>query len=140
MCSTDAQCTTAAAPNCVFKECHASYNSQLNFIGFPDDAKLTDPSLLLKVCVADTGRGVDPDRFGAIFQPFEQGDASVARTHGGTGLGLAISRELARLMGGDLSVESRVGHGSRFTLSALLGRASAAAAPLRPRARAIASR
>ena len=51
MCSTDAQCTTAGAPNCVAKECHDSYNSQLNFIGFPDDAKLTDSSKLLKVCV-----------------------------------------------------------------------------------------
>lgn len=51
MCSTDAQCTTAGAPNCVFKECHASYNSALNFIGFPDGAKLDDPSKLLKVCV-----------------------------------------------------------------------------------------
>ncbi len=51
MCSTDAQCTSAGEPNCVFKECHASYNSQLNFIGFPDGATLTDPSLLLKVCV-----------------------------------------------------------------------------------------
>ncbi|MBA2539342.1 MAG: proprotein convertase P-domain-containing protein [Deltaproteobacteria bacterium] len=51
MCSTDAQCTDPASPNCVAKECHASYNSQLNFIGFPDDAKLADPSKLLKVCV-----------------------------------------------------------------------------------------
>jgi hypothetical protein len=51
MCSTDVQCTDPSAPNCVAKECHASYNSQLNFIGFPDDAKLLDPNLLLKVCV-----------------------------------------------------------------------------------------
>lgn len=51
MCSTDAQCTDPSAPNCVAKECHASYNSALNFIGFPQDAKLTDPSKLLKVCV-----------------------------------------------------------------------------------------
>lgn len=51
MCSTDAQCTDPATPNCVFKECHASYNSALNFIGFPDGAKLDDPSKLLKVCV-----------------------------------------------------------------------------------------
>jgi len=50
-CSTDAQCTTAASPNCVFKECHASYNSQLDFIGFPVGAKLEDSSKLLKVCV-----------------------------------------------------------------------------------------
>jgi hypothetical protein len=51
MCSTDANCTDIQMPNCVAKECHASYNSALNFIGFPTDAKLTDPSKLLKVCV-----------------------------------------------------------------------------------------
>jgi hypothetical protein len=51
VCSTDAQCTDAAAPYCVAKECHASYQSTLNFIGFPDGATLTDPSKLLKVCV-----------------------------------------------------------------------------------------
>lgn len=51
MCSTDAQCTSPTAPNCVAKECHDSYNSALNFIGFPDGAKLDDPSKLLKVCV-----------------------------------------------------------------------------------------
>ena len=49
-CSTDAQCTDAATPNCVHKECHASYTSTLNFIGFPMGATLTDTSKLLKVC------------------------------------------------------------------------------------------
>jgi hypothetical protein len=51
MCSTDAQCTDIQTPNCVAKECHASYNSALNFVGFPADSKLMDPSKLLKVCV-----------------------------------------------------------------------------------------
>lgn len=50
MCSTDAQCT-AAAPYCVASECHASYTSTLDFIGFADGAKLTDPTKLLKICV-----------------------------------------------------------------------------------------
>jgi hypothetical protein len=49
-CSTDAQCG-AATPNCVASECHASYTSTLNFIGFPDNATLTDPTKLLKICV-----------------------------------------------------------------------------------------
>jgi hypothetical protein len=49
-CSTDAQCG-GGTPNCVAKECHASYVSTLNFVGFPDGATLTDPSKLLKVCV-----------------------------------------------------------------------------------------
>jgi hypothetical protein len=51
MCSTDAQCTDIQTPNCVAKECHASYTSALNFIGFPQDATLTDPTKLLKVCI-----------------------------------------------------------------------------------------
>lgn len=51
VCSTDAQCTDPQLPNCVAKECHASYTSTLNFIGFPQGATLTDPSKLLSVCV-----------------------------------------------------------------------------------------
>jgi hypothetical protein len=50
MCSTDAQCS-GGTPNCVAKECHASYTSTLNFIGFPNQAKLADPNKLLKVCI-----------------------------------------------------------------------------------------
>lgn len=49
-CSVDSQCPMTA-PNCVHSECHASYTSTLNFIGFPDGAKLTDPNKLLKICV-----------------------------------------------------------------------------------------
>jgi subtilisin-like proprotein convertase family protein len=51
MCSTDAQCTDPMLPNCVAKECHASYVSPLNFVGFPTNGTLTDPSKLLSVCV-----------------------------------------------------------------------------------------
>lgn len=64
--------------------------------------------------VEDTGRGIPPERIDAIFEPFQQSEVS-DQQHG-TGLGLAISRQLARLMGGDLVVESEVGVGSRFTL------------------------
>jgi PAS domain S-box-containing protein len=67
--------------------------------------------------VHDTGRGIPADKLEAIFEPFVQVDKGLTRSVEGTGLGLAISRDLARAMGGDLTVESVVGHGSVFTLT-----------------------
>ena len=69
---------------------------------------------LVLISVQDTGIGIAPDRLERIFQPFEQADAAIAREFGGTGLGLSITRSLARLMGGDVSVRSRLGEGSCF--------------------------
>ncbi|HEY4132860.1 MAG TPA: ATP-binding protein, partial [Gemmatimonadaceae bacterium] len=69
------------------------------------------------VTVADTGRGIAPNELGRIFEPFVQVDAGLTRTQEGIGLGLAISRDLARGMGGDLTVQSERGLGSTFTLT-----------------------
>lgn len=66
--------------------------------------------------VADSGPGIPADRLETIFDSFSQGDASISRSFGGSGLGLSISRSLARLMEGDLTLTSRVGHGTRVTL------------------------
>jgi signal transduction histidine kinase len=68
------------------------------------------------VRVRDTGIGIPVDRRGAIFEPFVQLHRTLAQPAEGTGLGLAISRDLARGMGGELTVESEPGKGSTFTL------------------------
>ena len=78
------------------------------------DAVTDGPGPWVYFRVEDTGRGIPPDRFEKIFEPFVQADMELTRQHGGSGLGLAISRRLARLMGGDLTVRSRVGVGSAF--------------------------
>ncbi len=68
------------------------------------------------IAVSDTGAGIPPGQMPTLFEPFVQGEIGRTRTKGGTGLGLTISRRLARLMGGDLTVVSRVDEGSCFTL------------------------
>ena len=81
-----------------------------------DDARLPGPGPWVRVDVEDTGIGIAPERLATVFDPFVQVDASYTRQAGGTGLGLTISRRLARLMEGDLTVRSRLGRGSCFTL------------------------
>jgi len=70
----------------------------------------------LEIQVSDTGRGIAPDLVDVIFEPFVQGEQDLTRTAQGTGLGLAISRQLARAMGGDVTVRSNSSKGSTFSL------------------------
>jgi two-component system NtrC family sensor kinase len=69
------------------------------------------------IVVEDSGIGIPADKLEAVFEEFEQVDATHTRAQGGTGLGLAIARRLARAMGGDLTAVSTLGHGSTFTLT-----------------------
>ena len=83
--------------------------------GPPGDSRDERPCSQLEFTVSDTGIGMDEATQARLFSRFMQGDSSRLRRHGGTGLGLEISRNLARLMGGDITVRSRLGEGSRFT-------------------------
>ena len=71
-------------------------------------------SLVLRISVTDSGIGLSSDNVQHIFDPFTQADSSTSRKYGGSGLGLAICRRLCHLMGGQLSVHSRIGDGSTF--------------------------
>jgi two-component system, sensor histidine kinase and response regulator len=81
----------------------------------------------LEIRIVDSGIGIAADKLQLLFQPFEQGDSSTTRKFGGTGLGLVISLQLAKMMGGDIRVESKEKLGSEFTLSLTLPRAKAPA-------------
>ncbi|MBM3344116.1 MAG: response regulator [Betaproteobacteria bacterium] len=87
---------------------------------------------VLTVSVVDTGPGMPPQVVERLFAAFQQADAGIAAKHGGTGLGLTISRNLARLMGGDITVRSTVGEGTMFTVTL----AAASAGPYGPERRA----
>ena len=69
------------------------------------------------ISVADSGIGISEEALGRVFEEFQQADTSTTREYGGTGLGLAISRNLAHLLGGDLTATSELGKGSTFTLT-----------------------
>ena len=77
-------------------------------------------SEVVRLCVKDTGIGISATQIQRLFEHYEQASEDTARMYGGTGLGLAICRSLAALMGGELSVESKIGHGSTFCLTIAL--------------------
>ncbi|BEU94904.1 response regulator [Acidovorax sp. DW039] len=87
----------------------------------------TEDRVTLRGSVRDTGIGIAPEQIEGLFEPFRQADSSITRRFGGTGLGLVIARQLARAMGGDTGVESKLHEGSTFWFTVQLHRAPASA-------------
>ncbi|MDD3490090.1 MAG: ATP-binding protein [Paludibacter sp.] len=99
---------------------HIMQNLMANAVKFTNDGKvavtLTQNENKFQIDVTDTGIGIKPEHLANIFEEFSQADSSTSRRFGGTGLGLAIARKYARLLGGDITVQSVPEVGSIFTL------------------------
>jgi signal transduction histidine kinase/DNA-binding NarL/FixJ family response regulator len=96
------------------------------------EGEMARDRLLLRLSVADTGIGIPEEVQAALFQPFRQADASTARRFGGSGLGLSIARQLTEAMGGTITLRSRPGQGSTFTVRLPVTVVAAPAEPPRP--------
>ncbi len=95
---------------------NASKFTQNGQITFAIRREVCDGEDWINFSVSDTGIGISKEQQDQLFANFAQANATVASKFGGTGLGLSLSRNLCRLMGGDLTLESELGEGSRFTI------------------------
>jgi len=116
------------------------YNLISNALKFTEEGEVRVTAVRtasgLRIAVRDTGVGISPETIERLFDPFVQADTSTTRRYGGTGLGLAICRDLTRLMGGSISVESRKSEGSAFTVDLPLVLAEDGARPQEPQSSA----
>ncbi|GAB3486673.1 PAS domain S-box protein [Marinomonas epiphytica] len=115
----------ASLPHCFRGDAHRIQQILINLLG--NAIKFTTQGYVhlvvrklgsnIEIVIEDSGIGISQDGIEKIFSPFAQADASVTRRFGGTGLGTTISLQLARLMGGEITVDSEIGKGSRFELT-----------------------
>jgi PAS domain S-box-containing protein len=126
----------------------ALFNLLSNAAKFTDGGTITlaakkglrDGQEWLELSVADTGIGIAADKLDAVFEEFSQADDSTTRDYGGTGLGLPISRRFCQMMGGDITISSKLGKGTTFTIELpsridALDAAKSAAKPEQPEAK-----
>ncbi len=99
--------------NLLSNACKFTENGRVTLVA---QAEENEQESFVSIAVSDTGIGLSPEQIDRLFEEFSQADSSTTRRFGGTGLGLAISRRLARMMGGDIVVESALGKGATFTL------------------------
>lgn len=109
-----------------------------NAIKFTPEGRVTlsasySENNLLNLSVSDTGIGIDEEKLQSIFESFTQADNSISRKFGGTGLGLTITRQLTELMGGTITVDSKLGIGSTFSVSLPLSIGSETDVPISSR-------
>ncbi|WP_376092918.1 PAS-domain containing protein [Roseomonas sp. CCTCC AB2023176] len=102
--------------------------TERGFVRLNAETRREGDAVDVALTVEDSGIGMDAETIARLFRPFAQADSSTTRRFGGTGLGLSIVRRLAQLMGGDVSVESKPGRGSRFIVTLRLGSAAPALA------------
>ena len=108
---TDATKLRQSLLNLVSNACKFTQNGVITI-----QAASVDLENSVEFSVSDTGIGVSPEQMRTLFQPFTQADASTARKYGGTGLGLAITKRLCEMLGGSVSMTSKLGQGSTFTI------------------------
>jgi signal transduction histidine kinase/CheY-like chemotaxis protein len=98
---------------------HGSVRIEVGTMHAPDGSGVS--IRMLEFAVVDTGCGISPQETNRVFEVFTQVQGSLTRVHQGTGLGLALSRKLARMLGGEITVKSDLGRGSRFSLRVPVG-------------------
>ncbi len=110
---TDAEKVAQIVKNFLSNALKFTHTGQVQMTLSQDISNAQQP---IQICVSDPGKGIPNDQQAHIFEAFQQADGSTNRLYGGTGLGLTISRELARLLGGKISLQSAAGKGATFCL------------------------